>query len=76
MTGHDIYGDAEWDIEEYKVNTYEDIDLHRYQCTQCKKMFYYSSRAKDFFEKGIECETFGLTVFNLIKYGGKIPKNY
>lgn len=31
-----------------------DLDLHRYQCTQCKEIFYYSGRARDFYEKGIK----------------------
>lgn len=33
--------------------TFRDIDIHRYKCTQCDKVFYYSSAAKDFYEKGI-----------------------
>ena len=33
-----------------------DLDLHRYQCTQCKEIFYYSGRARDYYEKGIKSE--------------------
>lgn len=55
---------------------YEDIDLHRYKCVLCGEVSYYSSRARAFFEDGIECETYGLTTYNLLKYGGIIPKDY
>lgn len=37
-------------------HTYVDLDLHRYQCTQCKEIFYYSGRARDYYEKGIKSE--------------------
>ena len=33
-----------------------DLDLHRYQCTQCKEIFYYSGRARDYYETGIKSE--------------------
>lgn len=32
--------------------TVEDIDLHRYKCTQCGLVMYYSSRAREHFEEG------------------------
>ena len=32
--------------------TYEDIDLHRFRCTQCGEVFYYSGRAREHFEQG------------------------
>ena len=35
-------------------STTVDLDLHRYQCTQCKEIFYYSGRAKDYYENGVE----------------------
>lgn len=76
IVSHDYDGEPEWDLQEERVNTYEDIDLHRYKCTQCGEVFYYSARARDFFEQGIEYPQYGLTVFNLLKYGGYIPKNY
>lgn len=31
----------------------EDLDLHRYRCTDCGKVGYYSSSAKDHFEGGV-----------------------
>lgn len=57
-------------------NHHKDIDLHRFSCTKCGQMFYYSATARDFFEKGIESPMLGLTLFNLIKNDGLIPSNY
>lgn len=37
-----------------------DIDLHRYKCTLCGEVMYYSGRAKDYYEKGIACDVPGL----------------
>ena len=76
IVSHDIDGEPEYDYDSNLVDTVQDVDLHRYKCTQCGEMFYYSSRARDFFERGIESETYGLTLFNLIKFGGIIPKDY
>lgn len=42
--------------------TYVDIDTHRYKCTQCGEVMYYSGRARDFYEKGIVSEVLGLGV--------------
>lgn len=39
-------------MEFVSVSTCVDVDLHRYQCTQCKKMFYYSSAARRYYEDG------------------------
>jgi hypothetical protein len=36
------------------VSTTVDIDLHRYKCTQCGEVMYYSGRARDYYEKGIK----------------------
>jgi hypothetical protein len=45
---------GEWEYStEY---TYVDIDLHRYKCTMCNEVFYYSGRARDYYEKGIKSE--------------------
>lgn len=35
------------------VSTTVDLDTHRYKCTQCSKIMYYSGAAADFYEKGI-----------------------
>jgi hypothetical protein len=46
--------DGEW---EYKTeSTTVDIDLHRYKCTMCNEVFYYSGRARDYYEKGIKSD--------------------
>ena len=42
----DDEGDAmDW-VDEYEKKTFVDVDLHRYKCTQCGKMFYYSEAAR------------------------------
>lgn len=44
------------DVEEYETfeeSTEEDIDLHRYKCTLCGKIGYYSNAAANFYKKGI-----------------------
>lgn len=43
------YSDGHWEEESLQV----DIDLHRFMCTRCKKIGYYSSRAENFFKGGI-----------------------
>ena len=56
----DWYGNyhqqGEWQFE----STYEDLDLHRYHCTQCKKIFYYSQAAANYHEHGIKSDIMGL----------------
>ena len=46
--------DGDWheDWRMVPVSTTVDVDLHRYKCTQCGEMFYYSGRARDYYEKG------------------------
>ena len=36
------------------VSTTVDIDLHRYKCTQCGEVMYYSGRARQHFEQGVK----------------------
>lgn len=31
-----------------------DIDVHRYKCTQCKEIMYYSSAAREYYETGVD----------------------
>lgn len=45
-------GHWEWETK----STCVDIDLHRYKCTQCGEVMYYSGRARDYYEKGIKSE--------------------
>lgn len=42
--------DGEWEYE--TVSTTVDIDLHRYKCTQCGEVMYYSGRAREYYEEG------------------------
>lgn len=35
-------------------STTVDLDLHRYKCVQCNEIFYYSGRARDYYEKGVK----------------------
>lgn len=47
--------DGVWQSRPKRVEepTTVDIDLHRYKCTQCGKVMYYSQSARDHYEKGI-----------------------
>jgi len=76
IVDHEPDGEPVWGTEWETAPTYADIDLHRYHCLQCGEVFYYSPRAREFFEQGIEHPSLGLTLFNLIKYGGVIPRDY
>ena len=44
--------DGPWEFE--TVCTTEDIDAHRYRCTQCNKVMYYSSAAREYYETGVD----------------------
>lgn len=37
-----------------------DLDLHRYQCTVCNEIGYYSHAAKLYYEHGVESNILGL----------------
>jgi hypothetical protein len=41
-----------WEYE--TVSTTEDIDTHRYRCTMCKQIMYYSGAAREYYESGID----------------------
>ena len=41
---------GEWKY--YSESTCVDIDLHRYKCTMCNKVMYYSGRAREYHEEG------------------------
>ena len=52
---HDDWGtlvDGHWEYE--TESTCVDLDLHRYQCTQCREVLYYSGAAKDYYETGVD----------------------
>ena len=48
FTGEVNGGEWEYTTE----HTVVDIDLHRYKCTQCGLVMYYSGRAREHFEEG------------------------
>lgn len=45
-------GEVEGRWEYTTESTTVDIDLHRYKCTQCGEIMYYSGRAKQHYEEG------------------------
>lgn len=47
--------------EKQTVSTTEDLDLHRYHCTQCGDVMYYSNAARDYYENGIASDVPGLS---------------
>ncbi len=55
-TSRQIYNDwtGEYDTEDVHESewTMVDIDTHRYKCTQCNKVMYYSGRAQQVYEAG------------------------
>jgi hypothetical protein len=44
--------DGEWEYD--SVSTCVDIDLHRYKCTQCGEVMYYSGAAREYYETGVD----------------------
>jgi hypothetical protein len=44
----EVEGRWEWSTQSTTV----DIDLHRYKCTQCGLVMYYSGRAREYYEEG------------------------
>lgn len=57
----DYFGEETNGHYEYETEyTTEDLDTHRYRCTQCKKVMYYSARAEDYYERGIKSHVQGL----------------
>jgi hypothetical protein len=41
-----------WEYD--SVSTCVDIDLHRYKCTQCNQVMYYSGAAREYYETGVD----------------------
>lgn len=41
-----------WEYD--SVSTCVDIDLHRYKCTQCGEVMYYSGAAREYYETGVD----------------------
>lgn len=38
---------------DHQADSFEDLDLHRMQCSQCGKIKYYSGSVRDYYEHGI-----------------------
>ena len=55
--------DESIDVSWIWEDTFEDIDIHRYKCTQCGEIGYYSGAAKDYYTKGIENPMLGPNFF-------------
>lgn len=55
---HDPFSAGEW--EYWTEYTTVDLDLHRYQCTQCGEIMYYSGRARAYHEQGVLSDITGL----------------
>ena len=54
-TTYNVYvGEYETDYEWVWKSTEEDIDLHRYKCTICGEIGYYSGAAENYYTKGIK----------------------
>jgi len=56
----DWYGHVKMEREMSTESTTEDIDLHRYRCTLCGLVMYYSGRAREYHENGVKCHIPGL----------------
>ena len=54
------YGEDEHYVDYEERSTYVDIDLHRYKCTKCGEVGYYSGAAVDYYTKGIRSDIRGL----------------
>lgn len=76
IVSHDWDGNAEYELREEEESAFEDLDLHRYRCSLCGQIEYYSSSARLFFEQGVESPELGLTLFTLLKHHGIIPRNW
>lgn len=47
-------GDAMYWEEGGSIPTSNDVDLHRYECSRCGQIRYYSEAARKYFEEGIK----------------------
>ena len=54
-------GDESIDVSWVWECTFEDIDIHRYKCTQCGEIGYISGGANDYYTKGIKNPMLGPT---------------
>lgn len=45
-------GDMTWK-EAQDIKTVKDVDTHRYRCTKCGEIMYYSEKARNHFQNGV-----------------------
>jgi hypothetical protein len=51
----DYFGEETEGHYEYETEyTTVDLDTHRYKCTQCKEIMYYSGAAREYYETGVD----------------------
>jgi hypothetical protein len=50
--GYDVYTDEDLPDVMEPYSTTEDLDTHRYRCTQCGLVMYYSGAARAYYEEG------------------------
>lgn len=53
FVGYDWNGDEEYFDVPRQEDSFEDIDLHRYKCTRCGEVGYYSTPARMFYENNV-----------------------
>lgn len=59
----EMVGRWEWNVQ----SACEDIDLHRYRCTMCGKVMYYSGAAQAYYEDGEDDGIIGWSLQNRLK---------
>lgn len=50
----DGYGGTYDEWEEHHTSYLVDVDTHRYKCTRCGEVMYYSGAAKEYYETGVD----------------------
>lgn len=50
----DWSGETSYEWEDHHTSYLVDIDTHRYKCTHCGEVMYYSGAAKEYYETGVD----------------------
>lgn len=48
--------------ETWEEPTTIDLDIHRYKCTVCNEIMYYSNSARQYYEEGVKNYVIGLDI--------------
>lgn len=72
-TWTDNWGEEHNEVSREEYPDTEDIDLHRYRCRQCGRVYYYSFFAMQYFEKGETCGIPGLRGLTSDEEDRKLP---